>query len=197
MDVNELTYESIKKAYKDKGYDFRTGVYGLNVGGIRAAKLVPDQFCCHLFGAYTAETGENVLTLMRGTTVPGVYWLKNPMNKEGTFVMCPGQYKASHTRGLHMGKVPAFVQIGNLKGWMDNDRDNIVDFEGSIWNRPGAGVNIHPMGEVLKVIYNWSAGCQGATATDINHLLFLYDKQVEWQKIENIDYTLFEEKDFV
>lgn len=195
MDISKLTYDRVKKAYDEKGYRFREGVYALNVGGIRAEKLVPDQFCCALFGAYTAETGENILFAFRGTTVPGVYWLKNPMNKGGTFVMCPGQYLGSHTKGLHMGKIPAFVQIGNLKGWMDNDRDNIVDFEGTIWDRPGAGVNIHPMGDVLKSIYNWSAGCQGGKTEDINALLFLYDKQVEWQKIKTIDYTLFEEKD--
>ena len=197
MKMSDITYERIKAAYQKKGFVWRDDVYAMNVFGIRSNDKTPDAFNDFLGMAYMSELGKPELFIVQGTTDPGTYYLEKPMNADGCFVLMPGQYKESHTRGLHCGKVPAFVQCGTLKGWLDNDRDKIVDYDtGKTKEGKDFGVNIHPMGDTLKVIYNWSAGCQGAATKDINFMLFLYDKQVEWTKRKTIDYTLFVELDF-
>ncbi|MEI2737870.1 MAG: hypothetical protein V9F01_03695 [Chitinophagaceae bacterium] len=46
----------------------------------------------------------------RATTDPGNYWLKTFMNRNGTAILKPGQYKHSHRIGVHRGKYQALVQ---------------------------------------------------------------------------------------
>lgn len=198
MESKLLTYDKLMSIYKSKGFIWQDKAGMMNIGGVRSNDKTPDVFNDFLFAAYKDENGVNNVSVMPGTTDPGTYWLKNPMNPGGCFVLCPGQYPQSHTPGLHRGTT-ALVQVGCLTGWRDKNKDGIVDEGGETITGADYGVNIHSMGERLTVIYNWSAGCQGASISDILHLVTLVKKQVAaWPECgECIDYTLLKEDDFV
>ena len=195
IDKSLITYDALKKTHEDNGYIWREGVYDLNTGGVRATVFAPNVFDDLLYHAYVAEDGLKCVALAVGTTHAGTYYLQHPMNPDGCFLLAPGQYVASHTKGLHYGK-PAYVQIGPLRGWRDNNLDTICDYgSGEIYQGVYA-VDVHRMGAVLKLIENWSAGCNGCNDADMDYFLSLYDKMVQWTGRKTIDWTLLEQKDF-
>lgn len=57
-----------------------------------------------------------------GTVDPGMYWVKNPMVKEGTAYALPGITKLRI--GLHRGQ-RAFVQSGDFVAYRDGDKDAV------------------------------------------------------------------------
>jgi len=195
MDRNLITYEKLKQIHKDKGYKWYTGVYNLNIGGIRSNDNTPNTFNDWGWCAYQTETGKGIVWVVKWTTDPGVYWLNHPMNVNGTFILIPGQYIDSHEDGLHNGK-RALVQCGKLSGWRDNNKNDIIDIGGEVFSGVDYMVDIHVMGQILANIARWSAGCQGGSEEDIKYLLFLYDKMKQWVKREKISYTLLVENDF-
>ena len=47
---------------------------------------------------------------MQCTTLPGLYWLENPMNSKGCAILKEGQYKGVYEIDLHNGKYEAICQ---------------------------------------------------------------------------------------
>ena len=154
------TLKQITEAMRKKGYSFfEKGDYNLNIIGIRnVSDQVDDLFDDTLFLAYKVDDRFNVQQFDI-TTQPGAYYMKNPMNKLGTAILAPGQYKGAYTIGLHQGKYEALRQSGLLKIYRDNDRDTVYDYE-NITDSLNDGINIHKAGRASKKIDNWSAGCQ-------------------------------------
>lgn len=154
------TLKQITEAMRKKGYSFfEKGNYNLNIIGIRnVSDQVDNLFDDTLFLAYKVDDRFNVQQFDI-TTHPGAYYMKNPMNKLGTAILVPGQYKGAYTIGLHQGKYEALRQSGLLKIYRDNDRDNIYDYE-NLTDSINDGINIHKAGRASKKIDNWSAGCQ-------------------------------------
>lgn len=154
------TLTQIKEAMRKKQYSFyENGDYNLNIIGIRTVSdQIDNLFDDTLFLAYKVEDRFNVQQF-DCTTQPGAYYMKNPMNKLGSAILVPGQYKGAYTIGLHQGKYEALRQSGLLKIYRDNDRDTTYDYE-NITDSVNDGINIHKAGRASKKIDNWSAGCQ-------------------------------------
>lgn len=96
-----LTYNDIVQLYQKHGYPFYTKPYDLNLFGIRSSSLTVDEFNDPLGVAYTDMFDAGVLLLHKGTTKPGLYWLKNKMGSvNGTFILKPGHYRKCRTRVL-------------------------------------------------------------------------------------------------
>jgi hypothetical protein len=184
------TLTQIKEAMRKKGYSFfEKGDYNLNIIGIRkVSDQIDNLFDDTLFLAYKVEDRFNVQQFDI-TTQPGAYYMKNPMNKLGTAILVPGQYKGAYTIGLHQGKYEALRQSGLLKVYRDNDRDTTYDYQ-NITDSVNDGINIHKAGRASKKIDNWSAGCQVlAYSADFDILMGLANRSAKLYS-DKFTYTL-------
>jgi len=157
--------QEVKKLAAQKGYTVFDEPFKLNIWGFRANTTVPNSFDdeIHVF-TNIAQSGRPKWAYMvfKATTDPGTFWLRNPMNPQGTAILNPGQYVNSHGIGLHRGKYKALVQIGKVSVTRDYDRDAILDFNSGKIVTGLYGINIHrasKVGDTLRVD-KYSAGCQ-------------------------------------
>lgn len=169
-----ITVEKIMKAYRMVGrepFGYTSGKpYNLNLIGVRSDDMTPDVFNDALGVLWQDVYGWNMV-MHDGTTDPGLYYLNNPENVNGTFIMAPGFHQGLWKWGTHKG-YPAFQQIGVARGWRDADRDNQFDMEpGKVINVSNAGINMHKAGEESTVVSKWSAGCQVRSRADDHYLV--------------------------
>lgn len=193
-----LTYDKVKAVFEKKGYAFfDTGDYNINLFGIRCtvnSNKFDDLMCC----AYRVD-GIPHLEVWPVTTDAGIYWLEHPMNKKGTAILAPGQYRNTYKIGKHLDNYEALVQIGGkVKVFRDGDMDSEHDMDPATLENGFFGINLH-RSNPFKESYNidkWSAGCQvHATPTGFKKMMGLAHKAAE--KYGNrFTYTLFEIKDF-
>lgn len=200
MDKSLITPENIKKIFTEKGYKFfenDTKNYNINIFGIRSADMTPDvfnDFVCLMW----KYNGKWTTKIYEATTDPGLYYLENPLNVNGTAIMVPGQYSGAYGIGLHGGKYEALRQKKPMKYYRDNNRDSEFDLnESEIFEEIGY-TNIHHASFTAKSsqVGKWSAGCN--VIADIN----------EWNEFigicklskdafgDSFTYTLINEKDF-
>jgi hypothetical protein len=194
--MKTYTLPQIKEALRKKQYKFfENGDYNLNIIGIRnVSDQIDNLFDDTLFLAYKVEDRFNIQQFPC-TTQPGAYYMKNPMNKLGTAILVPGQYRGAYTIGLHQGKYEALRQCGLLKIYRDNDRDNTYDYQ-NITDSLNDGINIHKAGRASKKIDNWSAGCQVlAYSADFDILMALANRSAKLYG-DKFTYTLLESTDF-
>ena len=156
-------YKVIEQLYADHGYKFYKGRYALNIGGIRMGYDTVDEFNDVLFIAYIDDFGNEVCLFHKGTTKPGLYWLKNKKgNKEGTAILKPGQYLNCWYMGQHNGKYDALRQKGMpFKVWRDGNSDSEFDINGATFTNV-TGLNMHTasFNSVTGKVGAYSAGCQ-------------------------------------
>jgi hypothetical protein len=179
---------------KSLGYVvFDGGPFDLNIVGVRSAHPVVNAFCDHLHVVYREVAGGPwVDKVWPVTTDPGTYYLNNPIHVSGTAIVVPGQYRRSHSIGLHRGDYQALVQTGSLKIWLDSNRDSVLDHthpvEGS-----GFGINIHHAGAHSTQVDKWSAGCQVfANLADFNEFMAIVNQAAaKWGP--TFTYTLLQE----
>ena len=87
-----------------QGYRVFTRPFELNIIGIRSQNLVPNTFNDRITVVYKDDVGQWQFQSFPATTDPGTFWLKNPLNPQGTAVLKAGQYLNSHVIGLHRSK---------------------------------------------------------------------------------------------
>jgi len=145
---------------------------GLNLVGIRTNSFTPNQFDDYLTVFYEGTYNDWVYFAFPGTTDPGTYYLREPLNVDGTAVMKPGQYRDSHIAGKHRG-YRALRQIGPVTVYRDVNRDGVLDTEGMEEQTGVFGLNIHRSSTRIRTqkVGRWSAGCQ--VFQDDLHLRFL------------------------
>ena len=80
------------------------------------------------------------------------------MNDKGVAILKPGQYRGSHTIGLHQGKYEALKQGGKVKVYRDANRD--MNYDEKVIQEGVFGINIHKAGANSTYVENWSEGCQ-------------------------------------
>jgi hypothetical protein len=191
-----MTYEEIKQRYVQKGYPFYTKPYDVNLYGIRSTSAVVDEFNDTLGIAYTDLFGNEINLEHRGTTKPGLYWLKNKKgNVNGTAILVPDHYKGCWAIGKHKGEYEALIQSSRagFKVWRDNDSDGQFDYTGPIYTDV-TGINMHTeslLSETEKV-GPYSAGCQ-VRQFDQEH--FMVMQICEMQTLYHgslFSYTLFD-----
>lgn len=150
---------------KKKGYVIYDQPYRLNIWGVRSATTTPNAFDdeMHVF-LNIATTGKPkwFYAVFKCTTDPGTFWLKNPMNPQGTAILNADQYVDAYAIGMHRGKYKALVQVGNVTVTRDYDRDSILDFNNGRITKGKFGINIHHASSTGSTLYvdKYSAGCQ-------------------------------------
>lgn len=179
---------------KNKGYAIATRPSELNIVGVRNAAAKPNRFddAIHVF--YKRDDGEWIINSFPATTDPGIYWLKKPMNENGTAILCPGQYKDSHRIGVHRGKYQALVQQNPLQVYRDNNRDEVIDYAVGKKHSGIFGINIHraAVKGVTRYVDIHSAGCQVfADVEDFNIFMSLAQRHKKLYG-NNFTYTLLE-----
>lgn len=196
----KLTYSNIEKTTKRKGYKFWTGKYNPFLYGIRSRSMVVDEWNDILGICFEDDFGNKINLMHRGSTKPGLYWLKKKMgNVNGTAILIPGQYRRCWTLGKHKD-YKALVQARNdvFKVWRDNDQDGQFDYNGKVYEDV-TGLNGHTESLLSKTekVGAYSAGCQ-VREFDREHFVVmnLLEKSID-QWGDSFSYTLFEDRDFI
>ena len=195
-----FTREQIQQAVEGKGYRwFEGGDYNLNIVGVRNSETggkVTNKFDDCVTVSYSVN-GENKFHCFEATTDPGSHWERNLLNKDGVAILVPGQYRGSHTIGLHQGKYEALKQQKPLKVYRDNDKDGVYDFLEENIHEGIYGINIHRASATGTSVQidKWSAGCQViANNKNFDKLMEVANKAAKvWGK--SFTYTLIESKD--
>jgi hypothetical protein len=192
-----LTPEKIKNVFLKKGYKFFENDaqnYNINIIGIRSSDMIPNSFndIIMLLWKYQGIWNSRIYAC---TTDPGLYYLQNPINVNGTAIMYPGQYKNAYKVGMHKN-YEALEQIGMMKYYRDNDRDKEFDLDETKIYEEVAATNIHHAGEHSVTVANWSAGCCVlANLDDFNDFMIIC-KESSNIFGNKFTYTLLKESDF-
>lgn len=154
--------KSIIKAMRVKGYaifENDSKPLNLNYVGIRDTSSV-GKFN-DIFAIFWKYRGAWNQFIRYGTTDPGMYYLKNPLNVKGTAILKEGQMRGAFQLGKHRGKYEALVQKKEVVVIRDPNRDNVLDM-GGVEDNGWHGINHHramSKDEASKV-GKFSAGCQ-------------------------------------
>lgn len=174
---------------------FENGEYNLNIIGIRSADHKANQFDDMMHCVYKDESGEWVHKSWPCTTEPGVYWLENPGNVNGTAILVPGQYRGVWKIDKHQGRYDALCQRnGPVKTYRDDNKDDVIDYDVESITEGYYGINIHKAGSASTQVNKWSAGCQVfANESDFDEFMGLcYKARDKWGNA--FSYTLILEK---
>lgn len=166
--MQNYSIDQIREVLKNKGYKFFDGdelPYNVNIIGIRnTINPVIDSFddTMNLIFRDGKQGSQLIHKEYACTTDAGLYYMQNPLSKEGVFRLIPNQYERSHEIGLHRGEYSALVQKGVLTGWRDHNKNDIWDYDASMIDRGMFGINIHRASQWKKSLKvdMWSAGCQ-------------------------------------
>jgi hypothetical protein len=156
--------EKIEGALKKKGYvwfeDAANKGLDLNIVGVRnsaTGKAVTNAFDDVITVSYKKD-GQWIYKEWMNTTDPGTKGVKEYKNAKGVARLVPGQYRSSHSIGLHQGKYEALKQLNPVKVYRDNDRN--MTYDESKIDTGIFGINIHKAGVDSTFVENWSEGCQ-------------------------------------
>lgn len=199
--MRTYTREQIERAVKRKGYTwFEDNVnkgFDVNIVGVRTSetgKKVTNVFDDALTLSYK-DRGVWVFKQWLITADPGTRGVRQFKNPAGVARLVPGQYRGSHTLGLHQGKYLALKQQKPVKVYRDPNRDDVYD-ENRI--QEGIfGINIHKAGANSTWVENWSEGCQVfKRSADFEEFLAICKKASEIHG-DSFTYTLIESRDVV
>lgn len=159
---NPKSIRSVLRLMKSKGYRIFDRPYELNIVGIRNPSIVPNTFDDRILVMFKNDKGAWEGKSYKATTDPGTFWLKNPMNPQGTAVLMQGQYLDSHQIGLHQGRYEALTQKKPVTVLRQYQRDAVLDFMNGKPETGLFGINIHRANATgtTKSIDKYSAGCQ-------------------------------------
>lgn len=171
--------QRIKALLKYKGHELFSRPYELNIVGMRSKSMKPNSFDDELHVFYKTNPLHWEYHVFKITTDPGTFWLKNPMQPQGTAILSEGQYKNAYALGLHRGQYKALVQVKPITIMRDYDRNAVLDFYNGKKERGLYGINIHRANRVgkTKTVDRNSAGCQVfENASDFDVFIRLCEK---------------------
>ena len=197
------TREQIEAAVKSKGYvwfnDDENKGYDVNIVGVRNAttgKKVTNVFDDNLTLSFKDENGAWQFYCWLNTTDPGkksmIEWKKMGITG-GCARLVTGQYRGSHTIGLHQGKYQALKQQKPVKVYRDSDLD--LEYDEDKITEGIYGINIHKAGQDSTWVENWSAGCQVFKRVKDFDEFMKIAKKAEKIHGNSFTYTLIESKD--
>jgi hypothetical protein len=171
----------ILAALKRSGFKVYDRPYELNIVGIRSASTRANSFDDTMNVIYRNGAGGWKIHSWPCTTDPGTFWLKSPMNPQGTAILKGNmQYEGAYGIGLHKGKYKALCQInGPVTVIRDYNRDDHLDFWNGTEARGSFGINIHHASftGTSNTVDKWSAGCQVfSNIGDFNEFMALCEK---------------------
>jgi hypothetical protein len=158
-----MTREQIESAVKAKGYkwfdDEANKGFDVNIVGVRNASTgnkVTNVFDDTMTLSYK-ENGEWKFHTWTCTTDPGKKGVMEYHNAAGVARLVEGQYRGSHTLGLHQGKYEALKQAKAVKVYRDANKD--MTYDTNKIQEGVFGINIHKAGADSTYVENWSEGC--------------------------------------
>jgi len=157
-----MVLEKLRALLKHNKYKIFTRPYELNIVGLRADSTVPNRFDDEIHVFYKVSPTKWNYHVFKATTDPGTYWLRNPMNPQGTGILEKGQYIDAYGLGLHKGEYEALVQRKPVTVIREYNRDAHLDFNNGKRDTGFFGIDIHRAkahGDT-KFIDKYSAGCQ-------------------------------------
>ena len=191
------TREQIEKAVTDKGYTWFDGDkdYDVNIVGVRnsaTGQTVTNAFDDLLTLSYKVG-GQWRFHSWPATTDPGKKGVLEYHNAAGVARLVEGQYRGSHTIGLHQGKYEALKQAKAVKVFRDADRD--LQYDEDRIQEGVFGINIHKAGADSTYVENWSEGCQVfKRAADFEEFMAICRKAKDIHG-NSFTYTLIESSD--
>ena len=198
--MKQFTIDEILTVFANKKYVVKHLPFEVNLFGVRNIDAEGNTFddCVGLF--YKDLKNQWVLKQYVATTDPGLFYRLNPITREGTAIMVPGQYINCYKVGLHKG-YPALEQCGNMKYVRDNNKNKVLDFlykvVGYKFVVGNIKSNIHHAGTDSKQVDKWSAACQViAKLTDFKDFLSTVQMTVKTTQVNLFDYTLLEIENF-
>jgi hypothetical protein len=195
----KYTKDQIEKAIKAKGYVWFEGAkdFDLNIVGVRnsaTGNAVTNVFDDVITVSYKVN-GIWAYNEWANTTDPGTKGVKEFHNAAGVARLVEGQYRGSHTIGLHQGKYEALKQQKPVKVYRDANKD--MTYDESKIQEGIFGINIHKAGVDSTYVENWSEGCQVfKRAADFEHFMELCRSSAKIHGA-SFTYTLIESKDIV
>jgi len=195
----KYTKNQIEKAIKAKGYVWFEGVkdFDLNIVGVRnsaTGNAVTNAFDDVITVSYKVN-GIWAYNEWANTTDPGTKGVKEFHNAAGVARLVEGQYRGSHTLGLHQGKYEALKQQKPVKVYRDANKD--MTYDESKIQEGIFGINIHKAGVDSTYVENWSEGCQVfKRAADFEHFMELCRSSAKIHGA-SFTYTLIESKDIL
>lgn len=192
----------IKELYKAMDYKFfEKGSYNVNNFGIRVSTEGRnfDDIIGTIFRK--DEDGDFIIECFEGTTDPGSYYLKNPININGTAILVPGQYHG-YRLDKHRGQYDALCQrSGKVNVYRDNDSDEIIEIDLDTLKPGMYGINIHKTSAAEQAMDKnmFSAGCQeimNSAEYNLTWMPIQYKAIQKYGKAGADTYTLFDLKDF-
>jgi hypothetical protein len=191
--------EKIEKAIKAKGYVWFEGAkdYDLNIVGVRNSATgdkVTNLFDDTLSVSYKVN-GVWVYKEWQATTDPGKKGVMEFHNAAGVARLVPGQYRGSHTIGLHQGKYEALKQQKNVKVYRDKDKD--MQYDTDVIQEGVFGINIHKAGADSTYVESWSEGCQVFKKSADFDAFMLICKEAAKIHGNSFTYTLIDSKDII
>lgn len=159
----KVTVRKLLRVLKIKSHEIFQKPYELNIVGIRSPETNANRFDDQLHVFFKDAQNKWKHFEYQITTDPGTYFLKNPLQVDGTAILKAGQYKNAYQLGLHRKQYKALVQTGGkVTVIRDYDRNAILDFLNGTETAGWYGINIHrakPKG-ATGIVDKWSAGCQ-------------------------------------
>ncbi|MFL5763558.1 MAG: hypothetical protein ACJ77K_06405 [Bacteroidia bacterium] len=152
----------MKAALRHKGFKIFERPYELNIVGLRSKSTVPNRFDDEIHVFYKVSTLNWHYHVFKATTDPGTFWLRQPMQPQGTAILSEGQYTDAYELGLHRGQYTALVQRRPVSYLRDYNRDAVLDFRNGTKSRGLVGINIHRGSKsgTTTTVDKYSAGCQ-------------------------------------
>lgn len=147
------------QAYGYDLYENNAFPYNLNIFGVRAPNSVPNEFNDALKVLWQSNYHGWEHRHWPITTLPGIPWLKTPMNPKGTAILVPGRYQAAYELGTYRGYT-ALRQVKPVKVYRDNNQDSAFDMNPATIEEGFFGIHIHRAGLLSKIVGLSSAGCQ-------------------------------------
>lgn len=191
------TREQIEQAVKSKGYAWFEGNkdYDVNIVGVRNSKTgqtVTNAFDDTLTISYKLD-GQWKFHSWPATTDPGKKGVLEYHNSAGVARLVEGQYRGSHSIGLHQGRYEALRQAKAVKVYRDADRD--LQYDEDRIQEGVFGINIHKAGADSTYVENWSEGCQVfKKAADFEEFMAICRKAKDIHG-NSFTYTLIESSD--
>jgi len=196
--LKKLTAENIKKTILNKGYTYyETGNYNLNIVGVRKKNNIPNKYDDYITVTYKDVTGVQKFKTYSATTEPGLHWLLNLLNPNGTAILVPGQYKSCWQIGLHQGKYEALCQKNPVKTYRDKNKNQVLDYDSKTITEGIFGINIHRSNpsQTSLLVDRYSAGCQVfSNPNDFNEFMEIC-RQAKKIYGNSFTYTLITEED--
>lgn len=175
-----MVLQKMKAIMRHKGYKIFDRPYELNIVGLRSKSTIPNRFDDEIHVFYKVSALNWHYHVFKATTDPGTYWLRQPMQPQGTAILAQGQYIDAYQLDYHQGKYLALCQRKKVNLIRDYNRDAILDFNNGRISAELAGVNIHRANQTgtTKSVDKNSAGCQVfENASDFALFIKLCQKQ--------------------